>query len=162
MPTDLASSRFVPDGFAVPRGLEHALFVLRPLDVEHNERDYAAWTTSLDHIASTPGFVGTDWPHPMRLDENRHDLERHAADFAARRGFTYTVLDGDDVIGCVYIYPVGTDDADRASDPIENDASVRSWVSVAHAPLDRPLWEAVTEWLREVWPFERVAYAPRS
>ena len=96
---------FVPDGFAAPRCLEHALFTLRPLDVEHNERDYAAWTTSLEHIASTPGFVGTDWPHPMRLDENRRDLARHAADFAARRGFTYTVLDGDDVIGCVYIYP---------------------------------------------------------
>ncbi len=25
----------------------------------------------------------------MTLDENRADLERHAADFAARRGFTY-------------------------------------------------------------------------
>ena len=43
----------------------------------------------------------------MSLEENLADLQRHADDFAARRGFTYTVLESssDDVIGCVYIYP---------------------------------------------------------
>lgn len=43
----------------------------------------------------------------MTLEGNRADLERHARDFAARSGFTYTVLDPSDrsVIGCVYIYP---------------------------------------------------------
>lgn len=152
MATELVNVRFVPDGFAAPRALEHALFVLRPLDVEHNERDYAAWTTSLDHIASTPGFVGTDWPHPMRLDENRHDLERHAADFAARRGFTFTVLDGDDVIGCVYIYP--------SKDPA-HDARVSSWVRRDRADLDVVLYRAVLDWLARDWPFTRVDYAPR-
>lgn len=99
----------------------------------------------------------------MTLAENLADLEMHARHFRERHGFTYTVLEPTtgDVIGCVYIYPVGTADDDRASTEIEHDASVRSWVSAAHAPLDRPLWEAVTEWLREAWPFERVAYAAR-
>ena len=60
MTTPPANIRFVPDDFAAPRSLEHALFALRPLDIEHNERDYAAWTTSLEHIASTPGFNGAD------------------------------------------------------------------------------------------------------
>jgi hypothetical protein len=43
----------------------------------------------------------------MTPEENRADLERHARDFAARSGFTYTVLDPSDrdVIGCVCIYP---------------------------------------------------------
>lgn len=100
----------------------------------------------------------------MTLAENLADLEMHARDFVERCGFTYTVLDRltGDVIGCVYIYPVGTPDADRSSESIHDDASARSWVTAAHAGLDRPLWVAVTEWLRREWPFESVAYAPRG
>ena len=48
----------------------------------------------------------------MPAAQNLADLEQHAVDFAARTGFTYTVLppDGPDtaeVLGCVYIYPPG-------------------------------------------------------
>ena len=144
---------FVADDFDVPRRVDHPQFRLRPLDVEHNERDYAAWTTSLEHIGATPGFIGEAWPHPMSPDENRGDLAKHAADFAARRGFTYTVLDaGDDVIGCVYIYP---------SKDSAHDAKVSSWVRHSHAPLDRTLYEAVSAWLTDVWLFKRVDYAAR-
>src|SRR5205807_2303778 len=101
--------------FDVPNGLVTDEFRLEPLGPEHNERDYAAWTNSVDHIRATPGFE-RGWPRDMTLEENRTDLERHATDFRERRGFTYTVLDpdaGDDVIGCVYIYPSreGTHDA---------------------------------------------------
>jgi hypothetical protein len=145
---------FVPAGFEPPDGLDHERFRLRPLGVEHNASDYAAWTSSIDHIHATPGFEGSRWPHEMTLAENRGDLERHAADFAARVGFTYTVLapDSDTVIGCVYVYP--SEDADR-------DARVRSWVRTADAELDPLLYRAVGAWLAEVWPFRRVAYAPR-
>ena len=82
--------------------------MLEPLGPQHNDRDYAAWTSSMDHIRATPGFAGREWPREMTLDENRGDLERHERDFAARTGFTYTVKDpGDgDVVGCVYIYPL--------------------------------------------------------
>lgn len=99
----------------------------------------------------------------MTLAENLADLEMHARHFRERHGFTYTVLERatGTVVGCVYIYPVGAADADRSSDLIGHDASIRSWVSAAYAPLDRRLWAAVTEWLDEAWPFERVAYAPR-
>jgi hypothetical protein len=79
---------------------------LRPLGPEHNDSDYAAWTSSIEHIHRTPGYEGATWPHPMSIEQNRRDLESHAADFAARKGFTYTVLAGEGtVIGCVYIYP---------------------------------------------------------
>ena len=160
----MADRPFVPADFEPPLRLEEPEFVLEPLGPEHNEADFAAWTSSLDHIRATPGFVGSSWPHAMTLVENLADLEMHARHFRERRGFTYTVLERTtgDVIGCVYIYPVGTADADRFQDRTGHDASVRSWVSVAHGPLDRPLWEAVTVWLREAWPFESVAYAPRS
>jgi hypothetical protein len=99
---------FVPVDFAVPDGLVcDEDFRLAPLGAQHNESDYAAWTGSIDHIRATPGFTGSSWPHPMSLEDNRGDLERHAQDFAERRGFTYTVLGAgsDEVIGCVYIYP---------------------------------------------------------
>ena len=86
---------------------------------------------------------------------NLGDLVRHAGDFAARRGFTYTVLaPGDDtVIGCVYIYP---------NDREGFDAHVSSWVRAADARLDVELWTTVSRWLAEAWPFERVEYAPRG
>jgi hypothetical protein len=148
-------SSFVPDDFAVPRELVCEGFRLEPLGPEHNEGDYRAWTSSIEHIRATPGFEGRPWPTPeMPLAENLGDLERHAADFAARSGFTYTVraLGSDEIIGCVYIYPL----ADGAAG-----ADVRSWVSADRASLDVPLYEAVSEWLRSDWPFAAVRYAPR-
>src|ERR1700721_2700412 len=95
---------FVPAGFAVPADLVTAQFRLEPLGPQHNESDYAAWTGSIEHIRATPGFPDGNWPREMPLSDNLRDLERHAQDFAERRGFTYTVLSADsgDVIGCVY------------------------------------------------------------
>ncbi len=144
----------VPDDFDAPQLLIHASFRLEPLGVEHNERDYAAWTTSMDHIKTTPGFVGEAWPHAMSLDDNRGDLAKHADDFARRRGFTYTVLDQrNDVIGCVYIYPARTD---------AYEARVTSWVRADCAALDPVLYQAVAQWLANRWPFAGVDYAART
>jgi RimJ/RimL family protein N-acetyltransferase len=148
-------AEFVPPDFDVPLGLASADFVLEPLGPEHNEQDYEAWTSSMAHIAETPGFPWGSWPHEMSADENREDLERHADDFRNRTGFTYTVLDpGDrDVIGCVYVYPL----RDNAGSAV-----VRSWVRKSRAELDIPLWRAVTDWLAADWPFAAVQYAGRS
>ncbi len=148
--------RFVPDDFVPPLGLDHPAFRLRPLGPEHNASDYAAWTSSIEHIRSTPGFPDGGWPRPMTPEENLADLVRHAGDFAARRGFTYTVLAPTDddpplVIGCVYIYP--------AHGP---GAHVQSWVRAADADLDPILAGAVSAWLAEAWTFEQVDYAGRS
>ena len=149
-------TEFVPASFDPPIRLVHQAFRLRPLGPKHNASDYAAWSSSIDHIRSTPGFEGWSWPRPMTLDENRRDLIRHADDFATRAGFTYTVLapdhDAATVIGCVYIYP-----SKRAG----YDADVRSWVRAEDAHLDAVLYRAVSEWLVEAWPFERIDYAIR-
>ena len=153
---------FVPDDFVVPRPLVGPDFRLEPLGPQHNEDDYRAWTSSIAHIRATPGFEGRSWPVPdMTLEENLGDLERHAADFAGRSGFTYTVhaTGSDEVIGCVYIYPDKSGDASDASDA--SVADVRSWVSADRASLDVVLYEAVSEWLRSAWPFATVSYATR-
>jgi hypothetical protein len=127
------------------------------LGPEHNAADHAAWSARIDHIRATPGFHGREWPpvDGMSLEENLADLERHARDFAERVGFTYTVLapDGDDVLGCVYIYP---------SRDERHDAAVSSWVRADVAELDAVLHAAVSRWLADAWPFTAVDYADRA
>ena len=144
---------FVDPSFVPPAGLDTPDFRLRPLGPEHNASDFDAWTSSIDHIHATPGWQGSDWPMPMTLEANRGDLKRHAADFAARGGFTYTVLvaGSDEVIGCVYIYPAKDGPG----------AHVRSWVRAADASRDAPLYRAVADWLAREWSFIRVVYAER-
>ena len=141
---------FVPDRFDPPTTLEGEGFRLEPLGPQHNESDHAAWTSSIDHIRSTAGYPDGRWPPPegTSLEENLADLRRHAADFEARTGFTFTVLDPaeGDVIGCVYLYPPEDD---------EHDVSVQSWVRADRAGLDLPLADAVAEWLATAWPWRR-------
>lgn len=146
-------SPFVPPDFDPPLRFDGTGYHLEPLGPEHNERDHAAWMSSIDHIRSTPGLVDWDWPYPMSLDENLADLERHALDFAERIGFTYSILDVDQVIGCLYIYPA-RDEPGRTS--------VRSWVTAERAPLDAIVWREISDWLAEVWPFANVRYASRT
>jgi hypothetical protein len=152
---------FVPEGFTVPDGLTAAEFRLVPLGPQHNESDYAAWTASSDHIRATPGFADRGWPHEMSLDDNLRDLERHAQDFAARRGFTYTVLSptAGDVIGCVYIYPPAGQATDGTG---RRHAAIRSWVRADHPALDPVLHDTVLAWLGRDWPFDSIEYAPRT
>ncbi|MEV0648173.1 N-acetyltransferase [Phytomonospora sp. NPDC050363] len=147
----------VPDDFDVPRVLDAPPFHLEPLGPQHNEADHAAWTSSIEHIRATPGWAGGTWPplEGMSLEQNRGDLEEHAADFESRKGFTYTVLDARtrDVIGCLYIYP------HRDGTP---GTKVRSWVRASHAHLDGPLHDVVSEWIAD-WPLAKDAeYAKRS
>ncbi len=145
---------FVPDDFEPPVALDGPGFRLEPLTGEHNARDHAAWSGSMEHIHRTPGFQQGNWPHEMTLDQNMADLIRHDKDFQTRRGFTYTVLDpDDDIVGCVYMYPL-------AGDP--SAANVSSWVTEARADLDAPLYHAVSEWLERDWPFPRVEYGARD
>jgi hypothetical protein len=154
----MGSSRqpFVPGSFTVPLELVTEDFRLEPLGPQHNEDDYEAWTSSIGHIRATPGFAGRRWPDPgMTLEGNLADLRRHAEDFARRAGFTYTVVasGSDRVIGCVYIYPSGSD---------EGAADVRSWVRADRADLDVAVHDAVSAWLETAWPFTAVSYAPRA
>jgi hypothetical protein len=148
-----ASAPFVAAQFDPPTAFRIGDFRLEPLGPEHNERDYAAWTSSMEHIRSSPGYPDGRWPREMSLAENRADLERHARDFAERKGFTFTVLDShDDVVGCLYVYP--------ADDGI-HDADVRSWLRESEAELDDAFRQAVAHWLTsDAWPFARPLYTP--
>lgn len=140
---------FVPDDFEAPTSLIGDGFRLEPLGPQHNDADLAAWTSSVSHIRATPGFPDGDWPpvEGMSAEENLMDLTRHAADFAAATGFTFTVLNlAADVVGCVYLYPSGV---------AGHDVDVQSWVRADRAELDDPLADALARWLKAEWPWQR-------
>ncbi len=89
----------------------------------------------------------------MTLVENRKDLVDHASDFEKRSGFTYSILDGDEVIGCIYIYP---------SSATGEGARVRSWVTESRSDMDAVVWRSLSEWIETSWPFQNSLYATRS
>lgn len=111
--------------------------------------------SSIEHIESTPGMDlrRGHWPAPMSLDDNLADLIRHREEFDAREAFAYSVLVGDEVIGCLYINPV---------DGEPGEAHVLSWVRASRAEMDRVVWKCVSGWLATDWPFGRVGYAVRT
>lgn len=146
----------MPDDFVAPRSHSWDEIHLEPLGEHHNERDHEAWMSSIDHIRATPGFSPEEepnWPVAMTLEENLSDLVRHDADFEARRGFTYSILEGDEVIGCLYIYP---------SQNPTYDAEISSWVRVSRAELDTAVRDELGRWIDEEWPFASPHYAGRN
>ncbi|GAA1188597.1 MULTISPECIES: GNAT family N-acetyltransferase [Nesterenkonia] len=146
----MSTDHFVPSDFEPPTSLVTEAFRLEPLGPQHNEADHAAWSSSIEHIRATPGYPDGSWPpvEGMSLEANLADLRRHAADFTARKGFTFTVMDPDEgeVIGCVYLYPPEAEG---------HDVTVQSWVRADRAGLDAPLAEALESWIIAEWPWER-------
>lgn len=146
----LPTQNFIPSEFVAPTALVTERFRLEPLGPQHNDADLAAWSSSVKHIRSTPGYPDGNWPplEGMSPEHNLQDLVRHANDFETGKGFTFTVLDTNegDVIGCVYLYP-----AEREG----YDVSVQSWVRADRAELDDPLADAVETWLASEWPWSK-------
>jgi hypothetical protein len=145
----------VPADFVPPDPIHTDEFRLELLGPEHNESDYAAWTSSIDFIRSLPGWATGGWPTPMTLEENLGDLTSHIARSSSGQDYAYTVLlpDRDEVIGCVYFKPT--------KPPRDGAVAVLSWVTAEHADLDKPLYEAVTRWVADEWPWSVVEYDPR-
>ena len=69
-------TRFVPDGFVPPAGLAAASFRLEPLGPQHNESDYDAWSSSIEHIRATPGYPDRQLAAP---DDARAEPRRPGA-----------------------------------------------------------------------------------
>lgn len=148
----MTSRPLVEDEFVVPELLVAEGFRLELLGPQHNEADHAAWTSSIEHIRSTPGF-DRGWPPAagMTLAENLADLNSHAERSRRRIDFAYSVLDDStgEVIGCVYF---------KSSRTAEGQVEALSWVRATRAELDGPLTDVVAAWLLEAWPFEVVQY----
>ena len=146
----------VPDNFDVPGVLETPRMRLRPLTVDDAEKDYEAVISS-EHRLRTVFRPDGEWPDGLTLKENVMELGWHQTEFGLRTSFAYTVmtLDESAVLGCMYIYPCHHD---------KYDVQVTMWVreSEADTGLDQHLYETVTKWIDEVWPFSSPVYPGRT
>jgi hypothetical protein len=153
---------FYPDDAPVPAELRAEEFLLRPLRAGDVDLDYEAVMATQETLRRSSGGR---WPRPdFTLEENLADLEGHEADFRARRGFTYTVMDPTEThcLGCVYAYP--PEDEDGGGGAGDYEAVVWFWVrpdGVA-ADLDRRLLAALVPWLRDDFAFTRVLFRSRA
>ena len=139
----------VPEGFAVPGGLEHERFRLRMLTVDDVVKDFDALCDRVNAAGEPqPRFVET-------VRENLVDLGWHQKEFEVRRSFAYTVVAPDEsqVLGCVYVDPSDT-----------HDARVWMWVrsSAWEDGLDPVLESAVRDWIARDWPFASVDLGKRA
>lgn len=148
----MSEEPLVPADFPVPEPPGHPLFRFTGLGPEHNGADLEAWSSSIEHIHSTPGFGPDGWPERQyTVEENRIDLERHRDHHQRRTDFAWTVLDPvrpETVIGCVYLK------SDRSG---ASDAEARSWVRADRAELDRALRDHLRPWFATAWPI-RIRY----
>jgi len=151
--------RFIPKNFNVPQKLKTDEFVLLPLTIQHNDKDFEAVKLSIDNEGKIDQAV-TD----LTKEENLINLAWHERETQLRRSFAYTVLtpDRSKCIGCVYIqspnyipnhiYPEQSDST--------VDAEIYMWVTKAiyDKGLFQTLKKVVKEWIEKRWPFKNAAY----
>lgn len=99
----------------------------------------------------------SEWPIGLTAREDLIDLAWHEREFTLRRSFAYTMMSADEsrCLGCCYIFPTVTD---------AFDAAAFYWVREGSdaAARDLELGERMRAWLREIWPFQRVAFPGRE
>jgi hypothetical protein len=151
------TKKLVPDDFEVPSSLETDRFKLKMLGPDDVDKDYEAVMESIDHLK---GFFGprSKWPSPdMTKEEDLNDLRWHQEEFINRKSFTYTVTtpDGSRCLGCAYIFP---------SRKKSFEADVLMWVRQSEIAngLDELLFSNIKRWIKEKWPFDKVAYPGRE
>lgn len=148
---------WLPRSVAVPEGYRTGSYRVRPLTVHDAVRDYDAVMTSRERLWARFG-PGWGWPaENLTLEDDLVDLAWHQKEFALRTSFAYTITtpDGSRVLGCLYLFP---------SRRADHDAEVYFW---SREPADGGIPEDVLDadvrrWLREAWPFTRVAFPGRD
>jgi hypothetical protein len=154
---DAQDQPFLPRDFKVPDTLEHEKFRLRMLTVHDVVKDYEAVMTSIEHLQGVFGPQSA-WPSAdLTLEQDLIDLGWHQKEFQRKTSFAFTMVSPDESIclGCVYIDP---------SYKSGYDAEVYMWVrkSAYDQGMDPILFESVKKWIKNEWPFKKVAYPGRS
>jgi RimJ/RimL family protein N-acetyltransferase len=144
---------------SVPETRRSERLLLRPLRTTDVELDYAAVMASAERLRL---WSDSDWPaDDFTLEGNLADLQMHQDDFAAGKGYTYTVLspDGSRCLGCVYLYDAQEPMLGACLEP-QAPVSVRFWVRTEEIAndLDRHLLAVLRQWLAEEWAFDCLIY----
>lgn len=146
----------VPDDFEVPKVLETDRVRLRTLTVDDAVKDYDAVMSSETRLR-TIYEPGEEWPRGLTLKENTIETGWHETEFQLRTSFAFTVvsLDESQVLGCMYIYP---------TTKAGYDVEIRMWVREPEADsgLDEHLFETVSIWIEQSWPFTSLGYPGRA
>lgn len=148
----------VPKDFQIPETLETNRLLLRMLTVNDVDKDYDAVMTSIEHLTkSKPFWQDHRWPTKnLTLQQNLIDLGWHQKEFQRRTSFAYTImsLNEKECLGCVYIYP---------SSNSEYDAEIVMWIrqSEVENGLDKHLFCALKQWIKDKWPFNEPGYPGR-
>ena len=149
-------AELVPSGFQVPLRLEADGFHLRMITVNDVVKDYDAVISS---VVRLKGLMrpGSSWPDGLTLEDDPIDLGWHQREFRFRRSFCYTMMSPDESVclGACYIYP---------SEKASFDAKAFWWVrtSAVADGFDERLGTTLRHWLRDCWPFKRVAFPGRD
>jgi hypothetical protein len=155
----------LPASFAAPTVLKHRTLIAEPLVRSHVHEDLAAVNSSGATIRQTRGG---SWPDgQLAEDFNFLDLAWHEREFRTRGSFAYAVRDSSargtgagEYVGCFYLNPLG------ARRPLTHelaegyDVDASWWVTTAafERGLYDVLYEALREWLKDEFPFERPLY----
>ncbi|MEM9385324.1 MAG: hypothetical protein AAGA68_09715 [Pseudomonadota bacterium] len=138
---------FVPTSFTVPTNVTLGPYTLTKVDPRFSEQDYRALMRARHYIRRQ---LGSEWPEEdFTIAASRQTLADDVLRFDARESFTYHVLQGAHVIGCVYVLPPSNG---------EVDASLFVWTDPTHlaeAQFD-DLREIVHRWLLVDWGLGRI------
>ncbi|WP_417216211.1 N-acetyltransferase [Arthrobacter sp.] len=151
----------------IPAGLRTAEFVLRPITADDAALDHAAVMESRSYLRL---WEQSSWPEDdFTVEANREDLVDLEQRHAARRAYTYTLLDPGEsrCLGCVYLFPpTATFLARSTVSPLarstwaEQEAVVYFWTrsSAMDSGLDARLLERLRGWLAGDWGLTRTVF----
>ena len=152
---------------AVPTQLRTAEFMLRPIEADDAEADYAAVMETREDLRL---WEQSTWPEDdFTLAANREDLARLESRHGEHRAFTFTVRDAADIecVGCVYVFPTTAAFLTKAAVTDLGDlgwtelgAVVYFWVRASRlaSGLDERLLAALRTWFAEEWMLAPTVY----
>ncbi len=149
---------WLPAGFTHPTHVEVGLgHHLRPIRAEDVDLDMIAVMGSRDRLWSIYGDAWGWPPATMTHEQDREDLNHHAAEMVTHQSFNYALFDDDEtaLLGCVYIDPTDKPGAD---------ADISWWVvdECVGTDLEVALDALVPRWIAEAWPLQRPRYVGRD
>ena len=158
---------FTDRDVAAPDRLTTEEFVLRPIAASDAAIDHAAVMETREALRL---WEQSTWPaDDFTVEANREDLVGLEHRHIQHQAFTYTVLspEGDECLGCVYIFPTTaaflakstvTPVGNAAWDDVE--AVVYFWArrSMMEIGMDGRLLAALRRWFDREWAFERTVY----
>ena len=147
---------WLPEGWVHPTEVElstgHHLRPIRGADVD---LDMPAVMGSRERLWSRYGAAWGWPPATLTREQDQEDLQHHADEIETHESFNYALFDRDEteLIGCVYIDPPSSREAD---------AEIDWWVRDEYVgtAVERALDELVPRWIAEDWPFSRPRFGP--